>query len=218
MSKKSELIAIFNKIDDTAKRAFNSSYKVVHDGMYSPEGIKQELNRLTKLYSEQIQTMRQQAMDSIDAGLQGLESKWKEEVLKNIQNAGYQAGLTNFMHILQTGAIKDKTDIRNAVTVYEGDHNAIAAIRKLLITSTIPTYQEIALELPEDTRGKNRELLQRLKSNVDTQINDLGVFQLIHGNGRTYEETVLYLTLEGFRSFVNDRLNDDMELKSVQMR
>ena len=81
MSKKSELIAIFNKIDDTAKRAFNSSYKVVHDGMYSPEGIKQELNRLTKLYSEQIQTMRQQAMDSIDAGLQGLESKWKEEVL-----------------------------------------------------------------------------------------------------------------------------------------
>lgn len=217
MSKKSELIAIFNKIDDTAKRAFNSSYKVVHDGMYSPEGIKQELNRLTKLYSEQIQTMRQQAMDSIDAGLQGLESKWKEEVLKNIQNAGYQAGLTNFMHILQTGAIKDKTDIRNAVTVYEGDHNAIAAIRKLLITSTIPTYQEIALELPEDTRGKNRELLQRLKSNVDTQINDLGVFQLIHGNGRTYEETVLYLTLEGFRSFVNDRLNDDMELKSVQM-
>ncbi len=217
MSKKSELIAIFNKIDDTAKRAFNSSYKVVHDGMYSPEGIKQELNRLTKLYSEQIQTMRQQAMDSIDAGLQGLESKWKEEVLKNIQNAGYQAGLTNFMHILQTGAIKDKTDIRNAVTVYEGDHNAIAAIRQLLITSTIPTYQEIALELPEDTRGKNRELLQRLKSNVDTQINDLGVFQLIHGNGRTYEETVLYLTLEGFRSFVNDRLNDDMELKSVQM-
>lgn len=156
MSKKSELIAIFNKIDDTAKRAFNSSYKVVHDGMYSPEGIKQELNRLTKLYSEQIQTMRQQAMDSIDAGLQGLESKWKEEVLKNIQNAGYQAGLTNFMHILQTGAIKDKTDIRNAVTVYEGDHNAIAAIRQLLITSTIPTYQEIALELPEDTRGKNR--------------------------------------------------------------
>lgn len=217
MSRKSELIAIFNKIDDTAKRAFNSSYKVVHDGMYSPEGIKQELNRLTKLYSEQIQTMRQQAMDSIDAGLQGLESKWKEEVLKNIQNAGYQAGLTNFMHILQTGAIKDKTDIRNAVTVYEGDHNAIAAIRKLLITSTIPTYQEIALELPEDTRGKNRELLQRLKSNVDTQINDLGVFQLIHGNGRTYEETALYLTLEGFRSFVNDRLNDDMELKSVQM-
>lgn len=217
MSKKSELIAIFNKIDDTAKRAFNSSYKVVHDGMYSPEGIKQELNRLTKLYSEQIQTMRQQAIDSIDAGLQGLESKWKEEVLKNIQNAGYQAGLTNFMHILQTGAIKDKTDIRNAVTVYEGDHNAIAAIRQLLITSTIPTYQEIALELPEDTRGKNRELLQRLKSNVDTQINDLGVFQLIHGNGRTYEETVLYLTLEGFRSFVNDRLNDDMELKSVQM-
>ncbi len=217
MSRKSELIAIFNKIDDTAKRAFNSSYKVVHDGMYSPEGIKQELNRLTKLYSEQIQTMRQQAMDSIDAGLQGLESKWKEEVLKNIQNAGYQAGLTNFMHILQTGAIKDKTDIRNAVTVYEGDHNAIAAIRQLLITSTIPTYQEIALELPEDTRGKNRELLQRLKSNVDTQINDLGVFQLIHGNGRTYEETVLYLTLEGFRSFVNDRLNDDMELKSVQM-
>lgn len=217
MSRKTELIAIFNKIDDTAKRAFNSSYKVVHDGMFSPEGIKQELNRLTKLYSEQIQTMRQQAMDSIDAGLQGLESKWKEEVLKNIQNAGYQAGLTNFMHILQTGAIKDKTDIRNAVTVYEGDHNAIAAIRKLLITSTIPTYQEIALELPEDTRGKNRELLQRLKSNVDTQINDLGVFQLIHGNGRTYEETVLYLTLEGFRSFVNDRLNDDMELKSVQM-
>lgn len=217
MSRKSELIAIFNKIDDTAKRAFNSSYKVVHDGMYSPEGIKQELNRLTKLYSEQIQTMRQQAMDSIEAGLQGLESKWKEEVLKNIQNAGYQAGLTNFMHILQTGAIKDKTDIRNAVTVYEGDHNAIAAIRQLLITSTIPTYQEIALELPEDTRGKNRELLQRLKSNVDTQINDLGVFQLIHGNGRTYEETVLYLTLEGFRSFVNDRLNDDMELKSVQM-
>lgn len=217
MSRKSELIAIFNKIDDTAKRAFNSSYKVVHDGMYSPEGIKQELNRLTKLYSEQIQTMRQQAMDSIDAGLQGLESKWKEEVLKNIQNAGYQAGLTNFMHILQTGAIKDKTDIRNAVTVYEGDHNAIVAIRQLLITSTIPTYQEIALELPEDTRGKNRELLQRLKSNVDTQINDLGVFQLIHGNGRTYEETVLYLTLEGFRSFVNDRLNDDMELKSVQM-
>lgn len=217
MSRKSELIAIFNKIDDTAKRAFNSSYKVVHDGMYSPEGIKQELNRLTKLYSEQIQTMRQQAMDSIDAGLQGLESKWKEEVLKNIQNAGYQAGLTNFMHILQTGAIKDKTDIRNAVTVYEGDHNAIAAIRQLLISSTIPTYQEIALELPEDTRGKNRELLQRLKSNVDTQINDLGVFQLIHGNGRTYEETVLYLTLEGFRSFVNDRLNDDMELKSVQM-
>lgn len=217
MSKKSELIAIFNKIDDTAKRAFNSSYKVVHDGMYSPEGIKQELNRLTKLYSEQIQTMRQQAMDLIDAGLYGLEKKWKEEVLKNIQNAGYQAGLTNFMHILQTGAIKDKTDIRNAVTVYEGDHNAIAAIRQLLITSTIPTYQEIALELPEDTRGKNRELLQRLKSNVDTQINDLGVFQLIHGNGRTYEETVLYLTLEGFRSFVNDRLNDDMELKSVQM-
>lgn len=217
MSRKSELIAIFNKIDDTAKRAFNSSYKVVHDGMYSPEGIKQELNRLTKLYSEQIQTMRQQAMDSIDAGLQGLESKWKEEVLKNIQNAGYQAGLTNFMHILQTGAIKDKTDIRNAVTVYEGDHNAIAAIRQLLITSTIPTYQEIALELPEDTRGKNRELLQRLKSNVDTQINDQGVYQLIHGSGRTYEETVLSLTLEGFRSFVNDRLNDDMELKSVQM-
>ena len=103
------------------------------------------------------------------------------------------------------------------MTVYEGDHNAIAAIRHLLITSTIPTYQEIALELPEDTRGKNRELLQRLKSNVDTQINDLGVFQLIHGNGRTYEETALYLTLEGFRSFVNDRLNDDMELKSVQM-
>lgn len=216
MSRKSDLIAIFESVKTTASRGFASSREIINGNAYTPEGKKQELNRLTEQYTGQIQTQRQQAMDAIDAGLQGLESKWKAEVLKNIQNAGYQAGLTNFLHILQTGAIKDKTDIRNAVTVYEGDHNAIAAIRQLLITSTIPAYQEIALELPEDTRGKNRELLQRLKHNVDTQISDQGVFQLIHGSGRTYEETVLFLTLEGFISFVQERLGDDLELISVR--
>ena len=216
MSRKSDLIAIFNTMNETASRGFTSSREIINGNAYTPEGKKQELNRLTEQYTGQIRTQRQQVMDAIDAGLQALESKWKEKLLENIKKAGYQAGLSNFLQILQTGAIKDKTDIRNVVTVYEDDHNAIAAIRQLLITSTIPAYQEIALELPEDTRGKNRELLQRLKHNVDTQISDQGVFQLIHGSGRTYEETVLSLTLEGFISFVDERLDDDLELISVR--
>ena len=105
MSRKSDLIAIFESVKTTASRGFASSREIINGNAYTPEGKKQELNRLTEQYTGQIQTQRQQAMDAIDAGLQGLESKWKSEVLKNIQNAGYQAGLTNFLHILQTGAI-----------------------------------------------------------------------------------------------------------------
>ena len=73
----------------------------------------------------------------------------------------------------------------------------------------------VSYERPEELQ-RIKKLLQRLKHNVDTQISDQGVFQLIHGSGRTYEETVLSLTLEGFISFVDERLDDDLELISVR--
>lgn len=114
-----------------------------------------------------MQFYHDKAIAAIDQGLEGLAEKWKKGSTGKHFDAGYQAGLSNAVKMLEKGVITEKEDVQNIIDTYTGDYSALALIKTVLVKSENATLRDCALLIPAD----NRRLLGQLRDNVDQNIN-----------------------------------------------
>ncbi|EXG87937.1 hypothetical protein K413DRAFT_4842 [Clostridium sp. ASBs410] len=212
MSKKAELINLFKEFKnryETVQARWKKSVRVRH--IQRSEG-----NRITQLldgFTPTVQLYHDKAIAAIDQGLEGLDEKWKKGSTGKLFDAGYQAGLTNVVKMLEMAAITEKEDVKNIIDTYTGDYSAMALIKTVLVKSEHATLRDCALLIPADNREYNRRLLGQLRDNVDQNIN-ISTLQAVSKSWNSFNQglTSVSISMDSMAQFVTDRLGDNLEL------
>ena len=214
MSKKTELIGEIQKF----KSAYEVLEKNIRDkresGSYTDLGLQQETTRLLNSVEESIQNTHDRLANLVDRGLEALENSWKAATTGHLMESGYQGGLSAAIKMLELEAVTDKRDVMNLIETYEGDYNAMAVLKKVLLNSQNEQLRSYAMEIPKDYRGDTRRLLGSLRRNIDEHINIYAVAEAVKGQDQGF--TSLSLALEGMIVFVRDRLGDDLQVQEWQ--
>ena len=196
MSKKTKMLDALQGYKKSYEKIQQQLNDIANSSALTEEGKEQAKAKLQAQIAPEAQKVKSEVVEAIGSVLQKLNQGQinKEKLL----DAGYQAGFANVLKMLELGAIKTEEDVKSIVATYEGDYAALAAIKAVLGKTEDPEKLQFAGLVPEDTRGKTKELLQKLQQNVETYVGTLG-------------DDVLF-GLDGMSSFVNDRLNDNLEV------
>ena len=168
---------------------------------YTEIGREQAVKQLLDSFAPTVQLYRDKSITAIDQGLEGLAERWKKGSTGKLFDAGYQAGLTNVVKMLEMGAVTEKEDVQNIIDTYTGDYSALALIKTVLTKSENIALKDCALLIPVDNREYNRRLLGQLRDNVDQSMNIY-----------TFNQGMALMSIEGMIQFVTDRLGDNLEL------
>lgn len=214
MSRKTELIEELQKF----KNAYEILEKNIRDkresGNYTDLGMEQETARVLDSISGTVQRTHDRLTALVSGGLEALEKMWKASTMGHLMDAGYQGGLAAAVRMLELEAVTDQTDVKNLIETYQGDYNAMAVLKKVLLNSKNEQLRSYAMEIPKDYRGDTRRLLGLLRENIDEHINIYAVTEAVKGQNQGF--TSMSLALEGMISFVRDRLGDDLQVQGWQ--
>lgn len=213
MSKKAKLLKIFEdyRREYTECQALLS--KVEADNDKSDEGKAKEKQRIIDRLASSATKHHDTAAALIADGLIALENKWNKGTKGKLMDAGYQAGLSNVLKMIELDAVKSESDIKAIIETYQGDFNAMAAVKAALTKSTKPEIRDFAYLIPEDMRERTRILLNQLKGNVDRYIDGKNVMhQLKSWNTFNTHGGNVTASMDGMAQFVTDSLADDLEV------
>lgn len=203
MSKKTELINLFNEFKNRYETVQAQVAEIQRNVAYTEIGREQAVKQLLDSFAPTVKLYHDKAIAAIDQGLEGLAERWKKGSTGKLFDAGYQAGLTNVVKMLEMGAVTEKEDVQNIIDTYTGDYSALALIKAVLIKSENIALKDCALLIPADNREYNRRLLGQLRDNVDQNIN---IYTFNQGLAS------VSMSLDGMIQFVTDRLGDNLEL------
>lgn len=115
--------------------------------------------------------------------------------------------------MLEMGVVTKEEDILNIIDVYNGDFNALAVVKKILLANKDETLQRYAFLIPADNRERNKELLIQLKGNVDEFIN-INTMQVVSKPWNSFNQgmTSVSMSMSSMAEFVQERLGDNLEL------
>lgn len=212
MSKKTDLIKVLQGYMTIYENAQAGVKQYREDSQYSEEGKKAWIESIMNRLATETLVYHDKAIKIIDDGLNALEAKWKKNSIGRATDGGYQAGLANVIKMLEIGAIRDADDIKNIIDTYSEDFNAMAAIRRILVDCENGVLRDCISLIPEDYREKNRELLGRLKAGISKYINVNRNSAILDTTMFLYGLTGVVVGLEGQVQFLQDRLDDDLEL------
>lgn len=203
MSKKTELINLFKEFKNRYETVQAQVAEVQRNIAYTEIGREQAVKQLLDSFAPTVQLYHDKAIAAIDQGLEGLAERWKKGSTGKIFDAGYQAGLTNVVKMLEMGAVTEKEDVKNIIDTYTGDYSALALIKTVLVKSEHASLKDCALLIPADNREYNRRLLGQLRDNVDQTMN---IYTFNQGLAS------VSMSIDGMIQFVTDRLGDNLEL------
>lgn len=201
MSKKTELINLFKEFKNRYEAVQGQVEGVRKNVAYTEIGREQAIKQLLDGFAPTVQLYHDKAIAAIDQGLEGLAERWKKSSTGKLFDAGYQAGLSNVVKMLEMGAVTEKEDVQNIIDTYIGDYSALALIKTVLVKSENIALKDCALLIPADNREYNRRLLGQLRDNVDQNMNIY-----------TFNQGLALMSIEGMIQFVTDRLGDNLEL------
>ena len=201
MSKKTELINLFKEFKNQYETVQAQVAEIQRNVAYTEIGREQAVKQLLDSFAPTVQLYRDKSITAIDLGLEGLAERWKKGSTGKLFDAGYQAGLSNVVKMLEMGAITEKEDVQNIIDTYMGDYSALALIKTVLTKSENIALKDCALLIPVDNREYNRRLLGQLRDNVDQSMNIY-----------TFNQGMALMSIEGMIQFVTDRLGDNLEL------
>ncbi|MFR3728380.1 hypothetical protein [Lacrimispora sp.] len=201
MSKKTELINLFKEFKNRYETVQAQVEEIRKSAAYTEIGRNQAIKQLLDGFAPTVQLYHDKSIAAIDQGLEGLAEKWKKGSTGQLFDAGYQAGLTNVVKMLEMGAVTGKEDVQNIIDTYTGDYSALALIKTVLTKSENIALKDCALLIPADNREYNRRLLGQLRDNVDQSMNIY-----------TFNQGVVPMSIDGMIQFVTDRLGDNLEL------
>lgn len=211
MSRKTELL---NQLQ-TFKTAYETLEENVREkresGLYSGIGLEQETNRLLSEISVSVQNMHDRMIETVVRGLERLEEKWKAATTGRLADAGYQSGLANAVKMLELEALTDQKDVDNLIAAYQGDYNAMAVIKRILLNCQNEELRASALKIPKDRREETRERLAKLQERIRECVNIHAVEE--GAKGQLSGFTSLSFSLDGLINFVRDRLGDELEVQ-----
>ena len=214
MSRKTELIEELQKF----KNAYEVLEKNIRDkresGNYTDLGMEQETARVLDSISGTVQRTHDRLTALVSGGLEALEKMWKASTMGHLMDAGYQGGLSAAVRMMELGAVTDQTDVKNLIEAYQGDYNAMAVLKKVLMNSQNEQLRSYAMEIPKDYRGDTRRLLGLLRENIDEHVNIYAVTEAMKGQNQGF--TSMSFALDGMISFVRDRLGDDLQVHEWQ--
>lgn len=203
MSKKAELINLLNEFKNRYETVQAQVAEIQRNVAYTEIGREQAVKQLLDSFAPTVQLYHDKALAAIDQGLDGLVERWKKSSTGKLFDAGYQAGLTNVVKMLEMGAVTEKEDVKNIIDTYMGDHSALALIKTVLAKSESIALKDCALLIPADNREYNRRLLGQLRDNVDQSMN---IYSFNQGL------VSVSMSIDGMIQFVTDRLGDNLEL------
>ena len=199
MSRKTDLINTFNTYNTKHEDILKKINEIKTNIEITPVGAEKRVNDLTSKFEATATQYHDKAISLIDGGVKDLEDKWKANSAGRLSDSNYQIGLANTIKMIEAGAITDTEDFQNIIDVYKDDYNALAMIRNLL-KSDDPKYIALVMLIPKDNREYNKKLLNDLRNNVDININPYTI------------KNQVSMSLQSMAQFVNDRLNDDLEV------
>lgn len=203
MSKKAELINLFKEFKNRYETVHAQVAEIQRNVAYTEIGREQAVKQLLDSFAPTVQLYHDKAIAAIDQGLEGLAERWKKSSTGKLFDAGYQAGLTNVVKMLEMGAVTEKEDVQNIIDTYMGDYSALALIKAVLVKSENIALKDCALLIPADNREYNRRLLGQLRDNVDQSMN---IYTFNQGL------VSVSMSIDGMIQFVTDRLGDNLEL------
>ena len=203
MSKKTELINLFKEFKNRYETVQAQVAEVQRNVAYTEIGREQAVKQLLDGFTPTVQLYHDKAIAAIDQGLEGLAERWKKSSTGKLFDAGYQAGLSNVVKMLEMGAVTEKEDVQNIIDTYTGDYSALALIKTVLVKSENIALKDCALMIPSDNREYNRRLLGQLRDNVGESMN---IYTFNQGL------VSVSMSLDGMIQFVMDRLGDNLEL------
>jgi hypothetical protein len=203
MNKKTELINLFKEFKNRYETVQVQVAEVQRNVAYTEIGREQAVKQLLDGFAPTVQLYHDKAIAAIDQGLEELAERWKKSSTGKLFDAGYQAGLSNVVKMLEMGAVTEKEDVQNIIDTYMGDYSALALIKAVLIMSENIALKDCALLIPADNREYNRRLLGQLRDNVDQSMRIYNFNQGVSS---------VSMSLDGMIQFVTDRLGDNLEL------
>ncbi len=216
MSKKTELITELQKFKDAYEVLEKNIRGKRESGDYTASGLEQETTRLLNSVAESVQNTHDRLASLIDRALETLENNWKAATMGHLMDSGYQGGLSAAIKMLELEAVTDKRDVMNLIETYQGDYNAMAVLKKVLLNSQNELLRSYAVEIPKDYREDTRRLLKQFRKHIDEDVNIYSVAKAVRGQSQGF--TSLSLALEGMTSFVRDRLGDDLQVHEWQQK
>lgn len=213
MSKKTELINLFKEFKNRYETVQAQVEGVRKNVAYTEIGREQAVKQLLDGFAPTVQLYHDKAIAAIDQGLEGLAERWKKGSTGKLFDAGYQAGLSNVVKMLEMGTVTEKEDVQNIIDTYIGDYSALALIKAVLVKSEHATLKDCTLLIPADNREYNRRLLGQLRDNVDQNIN-IATMQTVSKSWNSFNQgmTSVSMSMDSFVQFVTDRLGDNLEL------
>ena len=215
MSKKVKLLALFGEYKVKYNDFQTKLILLDESADFTPQGKEEAKRKLVEGFQPTITLYHDMIVEIINKGLEALENKWKKASVGKLTDGGYQAGLANVIKMLELGAIKQTDDIQNIIEAYKEDFNALAMIKKVLQSSSDGKISECCAMIPEDNRGKNKELLEKLRGNVEMYINVKALSTVSKAwNSFNSITTDVALGMDSMSDFVTNKLGDDLELLS----
>lgn len=215
MSKKTDLINFFTEYKGRYEAAQAQVTEINNNLAYTEIGKEEAVRKVIEGFASTAQLYHDKAVLLIDTALDALAEKWKKSSAGKLTDSGYQAGLANVIKMLEMGVVKKEDDVKNIIDTYDGDFNALAVIREILLKSKDETLQSYAALVPVDNRERNKELLLQLKGNVDEFIN-INTMQVVSKSWNSFNQglTNVSMSMSSMAEFVQDRLGDNLELLS----
>lgn len=213
MSKKTELIKVFKDYKGEYESVQTQKVEIEGNIAYTEEGREMARQQLFEKFVPTVQAYHDRAVDIIEKGLEGLTETWRNNSVGRLTDNGYQAGLANVIKMLELGAIQEKDDLQNIVDAYAGDYNALAVIKRIVTKVGIKNMPEILSAFPEDTRDRNKQLLNQLKNNVDRYI-CVDTLKDSSKSWNTFNQGVMSVSasMDSMAEFVETKLGDNLEL------
>lgn len=210
MSKKTDLIKLFGEFKDRFNDLQVKINQIRQSDAYTDTGKEQAINKLMEGFKPTAQIYHDAAIAAIDTGLAALQAKWKANSAGRLTDAGYQIGLGNAIKMIEAGAINDRDDMQNIIDTYKDDYNAMATIKNIL--SMDPQAMDFVGLIPVDNRDYNKQLLGKLRDNVDLHINPSMAETGFNTGYPLLGASSTAMAMDSMAEFVNSRLADDLSL------
>lgn len=213
MSKKAKLLTLFTSYKKEYTECQELLKGIQANISLSEEGKAQEKKKVLDRLAASASKHHDDVTAIITDGLAALEGKWNKGTTGKLADAGYQAGLSNVLKMIELDAIQNEADIKNIIETYQGDFNAMATVKASLAKSTKPEVKKLAYLVPEDTRETTRKLLNQLQANVNSYMNETNVQNSVKSwNSFNTQNGNVAASMDGMMQFITDRLADDLEV------
>lgn len=126
----------------------------------SDVGRATQLQYLQGQVAQAGQRVAEQAGELVDSAMMELQNKW-EAPMDKLTDAGYQAGLSNAVKMLEAGTVA-RDDFPVLLGKFEGDYSALGLLKEAAKKSA----KYAGVPFPMDNRAHTLGLLEQIKSNL----------------------------------------------------